>query len=378
MKLANVIGTIAAAQVLLAGVMPVAADGAEPKRRVPMVYATDLFHPHDDPDDHFDLATVLAMPELDVKAILLDLGAKQEKKPGRIPLEQMFKLTGRRAPYGTGLSKKLESPEDKGLDQPKADQAAVELLLKTLRESPEPVVMVTAGSIRDTCAAFNRDPELLRAKLDKLYINIGSLLETQGEWNELLDPQAYIGLMRSGLPIYWCPCRPIDQNRTSHWKFRHGEVLDGVPPGLLNWFIYALQTVRPEEIDPMAALTMDLRPWRHTLMGHPRSMWCTGSLIHAAGRRVYRVGDRWVAAASPPPGGEAADVFTFAPIHVDINDVNGRARTTWSDRTSDPNMHLYKVIDSMNHEAALKSCLRDLFLHFPAVLTPDLKGERAS
>ena len=75
MKLANVIGTIAAAQVLLAGVMPVAADGAEPKRRVPMVYATDLFHPHDDPDDHFDLATVLAMPELDVKAILLDLGA---------------------------------------------------------------------------------------------------------------------------------------------------------------------------------------------------------------------------------------------------------------------------------------------------------------
>ena len=39
---------------------------------VPVIYCTDLFHPHDDPDDHFDLATLFALPELEVKAILLD------------------------------------------------------------------------------------------------------------------------------------------------------------------------------------------------------------------------------------------------------------------------------------------------------------------
>ena len=81
MKLANVIAMIVTGQILLGGVTPSVVAAAEQKRRVPFVYGTDLFHPHDDPDDHFDLATVFAMPELDVKAILLDLGAKQKNKP---------------------------------------------------------------------------------------------------------------------------------------------------------------------------------------------------------------------------------------------------------------------------------------------------------
>ena len=33
---------------------------------IPVVYSTDLMHPHDDPDDHFDLACLYAMPEADV------------------------------------------------------------------------------------------------------------------------------------------------------------------------------------------------------------------------------------------------------------------------------------------------------------------------
>jgi hypothetical protein len=33
-----------------------AAD-AKPSARVPLIYSSDLLHPHDDPDDHFDLAT---------------------------------------------------------------------------------------------------------------------------------------------------------------------------------------------------------------------------------------------------------------------------------------------------------------------------------
>jgi hypothetical protein len=341
-------------------------------RRVPFIYGTDLFHPHDDPDDHFDLATVFAMPELDVRAILLDLGKRQNEKPGRVPVEQMFKLTGRRVPYAVGLSEKLKARDDKGLDQPGEYQAAVELLLKTLRESPEPVVVHTTGSVRDLCAAYNRDPELLRTKVARLYINIGNLLENKNEWNVHLDVPAYVGLMRSGLPIYWCPCLPVKENRSTHWAFKHGEVLEGVPPGLLNYFVYALQVVRPNEIDPMAAMNMDLRPWRHILMGMERNMWCTGPLIHTAGRRVYSVGDHWVAAASPPPGGTLAEVFTFVPVRVEISD---KGHTKWVENDPKPNMHFYRVTDSKNHEAALKSCLHDLFVRFPVAMKSNVKSE---
>jgi hypothetical protein len=355
-----------------AGARSPATGGGTVRKRIPFIHGTDLFHPHDDPDDHFDLATVFALQELDVRAILLDLGKRQAEKPGRIPVEQMLTLTGRRVPYAVGLSEKLRSPDDKGLDQPAEGQGAVELLLKTLRASPEPIVVHTAGSVRDVCAAYNREPELLRKKVTRLYINIGNLLENKDEWNVHLDVKAYVGVMRSGLPVYWCPCLPTKENRSTHWVFKHGEVLEGVPPGLLNYFVYALQVVRPDEIDPIAAMSMDLRPWRHILMGMERSMWCTGPLIHATGRSVYRVGDHWVAAASPPSGGTPAEVFTFVPVRVEISD-KGYAK--WVENDPNPNMHLYKVTDPKNHEAALKSCLHDLFVRFPAATKSERKAE---
>jgi len=372
-----VLAAVFAGSTVGAGVRRTDAAGADPgdppvanARRVPVVYSSDLLHPHDDPDDHFDLATLFALPELDVKAILLDQGDRQRNRSGRVPVEQMLKLTGRKIPYAVGLRKKLKSPDDAGVGQDPEYQGAVDLLLKTLRDSPDPVRVLTAGSVRDVCAAFNRDPALLRAKVSRLYINVGSLLEDQGEWNELLDPQAYIGIMRSGLPIYWCPCRPTRENRTSHYAFKHGEVLEGVPAGLLNFFIYALQVVRPDEIDPMAAMSMDLRPWRHLVMNMERNMWCTGSLIHAAGRQICRVGDGWVAAHRAPEGGAPAEVFTFVPIHVQIEDRGGRAFTKWREDSSAADAFLYKVLDPKNHEAAMKSCLHDLLVRFPAVTGP--------
>jgi inosine-uridine nucleoside N-ribohydrolase len=130
---------------------------------IPTIYCTDLFHPHDDPDDHFDLATLFALPELEVKAILLDQGDKQLKRPGAIPIRQMMQLTGHQMPFATGLGQKLVSPTDDGRAQPAEFQGAINLLLKTLREASEPVTVVAAGSVRDLCAAWNREPALVSA-----------------------------------------------------------------------------------------------------------------------------------------------------------------------------------------------------------------------
>jgi hypothetical protein len=337
------------------------ASDRDRSRPIRVIYGTDLLHPHDDPDDHFDLATLFAMPELDVRAILLDLGDRQQARPGRVPVDQMLAITGRKVPYATGLEKPLKSPNDKGLDQPAGCQGNVNLLLRALRESPEPVIVFTAGSVRDLCAAFNREPALLKSRIARAYINIGTLNANEDEWNVTLDRQACIGVMRSGLPIYWCPCLPIGKNRSTHWVFKQHEVLEGVPAPLLNYFIYALQQVRPDEIDPLAALSMDLRPWRHLLMGMDRNMWCTGPLIHAAGRRIYREKDRWIAAASPE-NATPADVFAFIPARIEIDE---KGHTKWTENAADANMHMYKVTDPANHQPALKSCLRNLLEAFP-------------
>jgi len=105
---------------LLAGLLWTAAYCAissEPKK-TPILYSTDLFHPHDDPDDHYDLAALFAIQEFDLRGIILDLGARQKQKPGRLPVEQMMHITKRKVPCAVGLADPLRSPDDKALDQP--------------------------------------------------------------------------------------------------------------------------------------------------------------------------------------------------------------------------------------------------------------------
>ena len=116
-----------------------AAEGdapAQPKpASVPVIYCTDLFHPHEDPDDHFDLATIYAIAELDLKCIILDQGDKQAQRSGRIPVSQMNKITGRDVPAVAGLGQKLKGPTDKALDQPREFQQGVEAILTTLKKA---------------------------------------------------------------------------------------------------------------------------------------------------------------------------------------------------------------------------------------------------
>jgi hypothetical protein len=330
--------------------------------RVPVIYGTDLFHPHDDPDDHFDLATLFALPELEVKAILLDQGEKQLQRPGAIPLEQMMRLTGRRVPFAIGLARKLASPADDGRDQPARFQAAVDLLLKTLRESPEPVTIIAAGSVRDIAAAWNREPALMKRKAARLYLNIGNADRRGSEYNVDLDPQAYVGLLRSGLPLYLCFCMPMAQPAASNalystwWRFRQSEVLASAPRELQNYFIYALQRCAPEELDPQKALPADLRPWRRLVWEMDRNMWCTASFLHAAGRNVRETSGGWTAAGGGAAGGGSAP-FTFVPARLEVD---GTGKTAWQAGVTNANIQLFKVLSAERYSAAMRDCLREL------------------
>ena len=154
--------------------MALAADAEPPAGRIPVIYSTDLLHPHDDPDDHYDLATLFALPELDVRGIVLDLGERQQQRMGRPPVEQILHLAGRRVPYVMGINRPLSTRDDRAADVPQEFQGGIELILSTLRESKEKVVLFTTGSLRDVAAAFNREPELLRAKVRALYFNAGN------------------------------------------------------------------------------------------------------------------------------------------------------------------------------------------------------------
>jgi hypothetical protein len=274
---------------------------------MPVIYCTDLFHPHEDPDDHFDLATLFAMPDLEVKLIVLDQGERQRQSPGRIPVSQMNQLTGRKVPAVSGLARPLKAPADPARDQPAQFQQGVESIVQVLRESRTPVSLAAVGSVRDVTAAFNREPALFRAKVARLLVFIGEAsLPGFREYNVALDPQAYVGLMRSGLPVWWVPCFDggpwQNKGHASYWKARHSDLLEKATPGLLQYFIYALEK---EKADPLAFLTGPVDPSRkQELLAGERNLWCTAVFAVLA----------W------PTNQTSTQVFGFSPVELSIND----------------------------------------------------------
>lgn len=341
---------------------------AAPDTKIPLIHCTDLYHPPGDPDDHVDLATVFALPQFDLKAIILDHGVLQAATPGKIPVEQMMTLTGRRVPYATGLGTPLRHPEDDGLNQFRHYQGGVELILRTLRESKEKVTFMVVGSARDVIAAYNRDPDVFRRKAGRIYFDDGNSGGGDFQWNPLLDSQAFIRLMTADLPVYWCPAfakqdtleamaagelKP-DATRV-YWNFRQSEVFSALPVSLQKFFLYALGRKDAAAVDFLAYLE---RPLEETLRDaqwqQTRHMWSTAPIYHAAGCELYRSGDSWAALPEPVPGYQHVSLCDFVPARAAV-DRDLRVTADFTDHSTQ--FRVFRIIDLPNYQHAMQSSL---------------------
>jgi hypothetical protein len=290
------------------------------------------------------------MPEADVRAIVLDNGASQTQRPGYKPVWQLNSLTGRHVPSAIGLGRKLRTPEDAALDQPAEYQNGVNLLLQTLRDSADKVAIVFVGSARDVAAAYNRAPDLFRAKVRSIHGFIGEASDPKFiEYNVSLDPLAFARLIRADLPFYWVPCFDggLWQNHghASFWKIRHEQVLSRAPEPLQRYFLYML---RHETNDPVAYLQLPVNPedlrW---LMAGERNLWCGALLGLAVGRAVRH---------------EGAEVAAFSPVSVDVSD-DGVVRYS-----NDPGAHRiqrFGVTNLAGFTTAVTAATEQLLTHFP-------------
>ena len=87
------------------------------------------------------------------------------RAPGFIPVLQLNSIFGRNIPCGTTPFLAMKSPGDKMLDAPAFQQFGVELLLDTLRRSPQPCEITVFGSARSVAVALNRQPDLFAARV---------------------------------------------------------------------------------------------------------------------------------------------------------------------------------------------------------------------
>jgi UDP-2,3-diacylglucosamine pyrophosphatase LpxH len=293
-------------------------------RKIPLIYSTDLFHPHDDPDDHFDIATIFAIPEIDLKAVILDDGAQQKQRSGRVAVEQLMAITGKSVPIAAGLAPRLESPGDAGKTQSAAQQAGVDLILKTLQQSDSPVTIVAVGSLRDIAAAYNRDRALCGRKIERLYAFCGDAHSDPHfkfrEWNVTRDVNAYIAIMQSGLPVYWVPCFDggawQNAGNASFWQASHQDLLAGVTDRVKQYFIHAL--LKTPVADPLAILSkpVDQAAWQKVLASQ-RNLWCAAVFTHLVDRTIVKEDGAWHSLPyTVEVRGQASPPFTFEKVLV--------------------------------------------------------------
>jgi len=293
--------------------------GAVTTGTIPLIHCTDLFAPADDPDDYYDLACLYAIPEFDIRAVILDQGEKQAKRPGSVAVELLNRITGRHVPWTVGLSEKLASAHDKGTSQPAEFQAGVDRILSLLQETTTPVAISVVGSARDLAAAWNREPQLLKEKIRAVYVYCGDFSKPDYiEWNVRMDPHAYAALMMSDLPIIWIPC--FDGGvwsqglHNSYWKTEQRNLLGGIRRELVPFFLLGVnKAAKKAPLEKALRLAQEPNA-RDIMTSGPRNMWGGSLFAKMAGYRFVEEktpgvrGDEFKLVA---PVGEGANHATF-------------------------------------------------------------------
>ncbi len=347
-------------------------------QRIPLVHTTDLYHPPQDPDDQIDLATVLALGEFDLQGVVLDItqrfleGAPEgfdiPRDPGFIPLSQIGYLLGRDIPVAIGPTQPLKHPGDLANDRPRREQAGVEMLLDVLDRSAEPVVITVLGSARIVTAAYNREPELMKAKTRAVILNAGATGGTKTEWNVGLDVHAFVGLWRSGLPIHWYPCATEksafvrQHERGTYWSAKHKVLFHDLPESLRSWFAYGFSgNTRGDFIRALDDLGSGSE-WENILAGG-RNLWSTTSLVMTAGRVLARTQEGW--RFLPKAAATGLDVWPWRldPISATVSD---DGKISWQVDETSTSSYLFGRKPDVEYGGAMGEALNALLKTLPA------------
>lgn len=341
--------------------------------RVPLIDTTDLYHPPQDPGDNFDLIAAYALPEIDLKAVILDATERFRRPPegprdpGFVPVLQLNAIFGRNVPCGTTPYSLMKSPDDKMLDAPAFQQFGIDLLLETLRRSAEKVEITIFGSARSVAVAYNRQPQLLRERVRRIHLCAGASSPDYLEWNVVLDPQAFVCLLQSDLPIAIYPCAtkngPFAYGpHNCFWKLPDLRFVENMHPGLRAYLAYAFSQsnrsdfLRATEDTPPAAVLEAIGRRSH-------NVWETAVWLQVANRRLVRRADGHfrIIPASMVLASDTLLTNDLRPCTIDVRK-NGAFTFQCTNRPS--NFLMYDRGDPAKNEQALREALPALYLSF--------------
>ncbi len=349
-------------------------SGMPLKKNIAMIHATDLYRPHMDPDDHWDLACVFALSYrggVDLKGVLIDFPphSRQEVNPDVSAVSQMNFIIAKSAPVAIGSSVAMRTRDDVQPNATLTDHNGVRMVLDILKNSTKPVVINMTGSCRDIAIAGNKEPALFAKKCAGVYLNAGTGSPkrdkaTRLEYNVTLDRSAYAAIFDLPCPVYWMPCfEQIEPQSERHimeygtyYRFRQDAILPYLSDRTQNFFAYMLGRV--VDHDWLNYLTGDKDQALLDKFGAKyRNMWCAGGFLHAAGYTVTIDGQ-----IVPLDQANNEPVFEFESIQVSCTE-NGV--TAWSHGKAAQNRYIFHVRDTERYQSAMTKAMKTLLMALP-------------
>lgn len=199
-----------------------------------------IFDDDGSPDGVIALLYLLRHPQVDVRAVTVSQGEAHPQVFSR-HISQLLSMLGKDdIPVGFGRETPLEGdnafPEpwrkasDRFFEIPLQDspaafsaRPATDVLLETLSESDEPMMVFISGTHTNLAEALRIDPEIAQ-KISSVYVMGGSIyvpgnIESDwpeihnavAEWNIWVDPQAAHEVFASGIPVHLVPLDATNQ-----------------------------------------------------------------------------------------------------------------------------------------------------------------------
>ena len=320
---------------------------------VSVVHQADLYRPHQDPDDHWDLACQYALAKLarqTLQGIMMDFPyAGGPGDPDICAIAQMNTICGFNVPYGIG-AKAGENAS-----------AAANLLLSVLENSSEPVVVHLAGSCVDVALALQARPDLFERHCAALYLHAGAAQDDrQLEYNVALAPWAYARVHAAPCPVYWLPCfhRVPDWGKEdmqvgkhgTFYRFVQGDILRNLPKRVQNYFLYMFtEDTNPRYLQALEQPVAEKALERYCAQA--RNMWCTAGLLHAVGWAVDAQG-------KCVPIDSSGAICHFIPVQVECSE-NGRTR--WRECSEgESNSRLFTLRDVAAYPQAMTRAMQTI------------------
>ncbi len=340
---------------------------------IPVIHTTDLYRPHLDEDDHWDLACLYALAysgQLELKGIVIDYPSKDPKHKNKDPdiaaVSQMNYITGLNVPVAVGSPHCFKSKDDTQPYAQSSDHNGSNMIIRIMKESDKPVVINISGSCCDVALAANKEPKLFAEKCAGIYMNAGTgsqnkeLVAKMCEWNMKLDKYAYASMFDLPCTVYWLPCSEIFYGKRMQYgtlyKFPQKDVMPYLSDKVQNYFAYMygkfknsnwLEYLTGKKDEKLLA-----EQYKDT-----RLICCTAGIFHTAGKTVTSSGE--IVALGKTNNTE---VFRLEPVKVRCDD---ECITEWSHDKSSTNRFIFRVLDIDNYHSAMTRALKQLLMGLP-------------